>query len=319
MICGRQSTTDFMFKLEHTYKNLIRLRVASIEIPNMVYTFNTLNNSFIVKVYDILDIAYVIKITIPVGNYTSIDLIAAIQTQFDIFVRDAYGIFLSITLDTVNAKITITHDGVASLPFPVTIPPTIPVPTASAKPFVLNFVTDQKCRLRRHNFGLGYNLGFRKKEYRVENMTTTTINTYSQIGECCLDVVGDTYMFLSINDFHTVEQKTNDNYIQTLAKIVVREDRYSVIYDDGSTVMSNEIVFPSPVDLKFLQIKLMDIYGDAIDLNGMDFAVSLEVTEVLNTSLYDFYRNYIWLGTIPSVKNPSGSQQQLLKGAGPPY
>ena len=105
-----QSTTDFTFKLEHTYKNLIRLRVASIEIPNMVYTFNTLNNSFIVKVYDILDIAYVIKITIPVGNYTSIDLIAAIQTQFDIFVRDAYGIFLSITLDTVNAKITITHD-----------------------------------------------------------------------------------------------------------------------------------------------------------------------------------------------------------------
>jgi len=296
-----KSTTDFTFHLEHTYKNLIRLRIASIEIPNMVYTFTAKNNSFIIKAYDILNIARTITITLPVGNYTSCDLITLLQSLLDTGVRDKYGIFMNITLDTATAKVTITHTGVSSVP--VTIPVTTPL--SPAKPFILDFNSVNK---RKHNFGLGYNLGFRKNMYKV---------TTSQTGECCLDVVGDTYMFLCINDLHTVEQKTTENYIQCLAKIIIREDRYAVIYDDGSTLMSNEIVFPSPIDLKVLQVKLLDPYGEVVDLNCMNFSFSLEITEVLNTSLYDFYRNYIWLGTIPSIKKPSGSQQGLLKGVGP--
>jgi hypothetical protein len=94
-----------------------------------------------------------------------------------------------------------------------------------------------------------------------------------------------------------------------------------VIYDDGSTLLSNEIIFPSPVDINFLNIKLVDPYGEVIDLVGMNFSFSLEITEVLNTKLYDFYRNYIWAGTIPSVnyKTVKGSAQPLLKGIGPPF
>ena len=311
-----QTSTDFTFKLEHTYKNIIRLRIASVEIPNMMYTFTEKNNSFIFKAYDILNIGRSIQLAIPVGNYTSFDLIILLQSIFDTQVRDKFGIFVNILLEAATAKITITHTGVASVPFPVTTPPTAPVPTAPPKPFILDFAITQQYKTRKHNFGLGYNLGFRKQAYKV---TTLKNNAYSQTGECCLDVVGDTYMFLSINDLHTVEQKTDETYIQCLAKVIVREDRYSVIYDDGATLMSNEIVFPSPIDLKILQVKLIDPYGEIVDLNCMNFSFSLEITEVLNTSLYDFYRNYIWLGTIPSVKKASGSQQQLLKGIGPPF
>ena len=85
--------------------------------------------------------------------------------------------------------------------------------------------------------------------------------------------------------------------------------------------MSNEIVFPSPTDLKILQIKLLDPYGEVVDLNCMNFSFSLEITEVLNTALYDFYRNYIWFGSVPSVnyKTVQGSAQQLIKGVGPPW
>ena len=299
-----KSTTDFTFQLDHTYKNIIRLRIASIEIPNMMYTFTIKNNSFSIKAYDKLNIARLIRITIPVGNYKSCELIERIQQLLDTEVRDRYGIFMTITLDTITAKVTITHKGVSSVP--VTIPLTVPL--SPATPFILEFTTKN---VRKHNFGLGYNLGFRKNAYKVSN------TVYSQTGECCIDVVGDTYMFLCINDLHTVEQKTDENYIQCLAKIIIREDRYAVIYDDGSTLMANEIVFPSPIDLKILQVKLIDAYGDVVDLNCMNFSFSLEITEVLNTSLYDFYRNYIWLGTIPSIKKPSGSQQQLLKGVGP--
>lgn len=300
-----KSSTEFSFSLEHTYKNIIRLRVSSIEIPNMIYTFTDKNDSFVVKAYDIANIVRVVKIIIPHGNYSSFELITLLQSLFDTELRNAYGIFLNITLNSVNAKVTITHTGVASVPLP-----TPPVPTQPAKPFVLDFATRSQ-KTRKHNYGLGFNLGFSKQCYKVSN------STFSQTGECCLDVVGDTYMFLCINDFHTVEQKTDETYLQCLAKIIIREDRFAVIYDDGSTLMSNEIVFPSPIDLKVLNVKLIDPYGDIVDLNCMNFSFSLEITEVLNTSLYDFYRNYIWLGTIPSIKKASGSQQGLLKGIGP--
>jgi hypothetical protein len=48
----------------------------------------------------------------------------------------------------------------------------------------------------------------------------------------------------------------------------------------------------------------------------MDFSFSIEITEVLNMKLYDFYRNYIWMGTIPSVKRVQGIATPLLNGTG---
>jgi hypothetical protein len=227
---------------------------------------------------------------------------------------------MTISLNTINAKITITNNGVAS--YPITSPTT--VPTMSAKTFSLNFLTTICNKDRIHNFGLGYHLGYRQKTYKVENTSTSTVPTltaYSLTGEGCLDVVGDHYMFLAVNDLYTVEQKTHQNYFQVLAKIIIREEKQTVIYDDGATLLSNEIIFPSPVDLKILRVKLLDAYGEVIDLCDMNFSFSLEITEVLNTKLYDFYRNYIWLGSIPSVnsKKVQGSAQQLLNGIGPPF
>lgn len=311
-----QSTTDYTYVLEHTYKNIIRIKVSSIEIPNMIYTFTESNNTFKVKAYDILNIVREVLIKIPVGNYSSFDLIAVIQSDLDIKLRNAYGIFFNISLDTASARVIIAHTGVSAYDsvtgYKVGADPK---PEASAKPFILEFNT---CN-RIHHFGLGYNLGYRKHCYKVTTLKKETLDTYVIKGECCMDVVGDTYMFLCLNDFHTIEHKTDMNYIQCLAKIIIREDRYSVIYDDGSSLMSNEIVFPSPIDLKILQVKLLDSYGTVVDLNCMDFSFSLEITEVLNTSLFDFYRNYLWLGSIPSIKKASGSQQGLLRGIGPPF
>lgn len=314
-------TTDFLYKPEHPYKNLIRLRVASVEIPNMYYSFTDKNNCFAIKAYDITGIVREVMIMIEQGNYTSAELVTAIQTEFDTKLRDPYGIFFTISVNTTNAKTTITQDGVAA--YPVT--GLSPVPTASAKPFILDFGTCIIVKKRPENWGLGYNLGYRQKRIKVENMKPSTsippLDTYYETATACIDVVGDTYMFLSINDLHTVEQKTSETYLQCLAKIIIREDKHTVIYDDGGSLLTNEIIFPSPTDLKILQVKLQDPYGEVINLCGMNFSFSLEITEVLNTKLYDFYRNYIWLGTIPTV-NPNtveGAAQPLLKGIGPPW
>jgi hypothetical protein len=312
-------TTNFSFSLEHTYKNIIRLRVASVEIPNTFYVFSKIkkNTSFIIKAFDITGVPREVLITIPDGNYRSNEIVDAIQEALDTNLKNPFGIFITIALDINSSKITFIHNGVSA--YPVTSP--IITPTQSAKPFVLGFLTCVSLKNRIHNFGLGYNLGFRQKTYKVtESTTISSLEVFSITSESCLDVVGDTYLFLSINDLHTVEQKTSNNYLQTLAKIIVREEKQQVIYDDGGTLLSNEIIFPSPIDLKILNIQLLDPYGDVVDLCGLNFSFSLEITEVLNTRLFDFYRNYIWLGYIPSVpKNVRGSAQTLLNGIGPPF
>jgi len=317
---GSPSPTNFSYACDHTYKNVIRLRLASVEIPNMfpVFSVNRGNLSFKVKAYDILGIPRELKISIMPGNYTAGELLTQIQTQLDTNFKNAFGIFMNITVDSYTARVTFTHLGVANVPI---LPTT--VPTDSARPFILDFTSETLSDMtRNHNFGLGYNLGFRNRGYKVTNVVTVNgIDTITITSEGCIDIVGDTYAFLCINDYHTVDQKTNDDYIQCLAKIIIREDKYSVIYDDGSSLLSNEIIFPSPVDINILNVKLIDMYGEVLELCGMNFSFSLEITEVLNTMLYDFYRNYLWLGTIPSVpyRTTKGSAQTLLRGVGPPF
>lgn len=306
-------TTDFSFKFTHAYKNLIRLRISSIEIPNVFYTFTKWNNSFKISAYDSTYVLRETCITIEPGNYTSDVLVDIIQSLLDKQLRDQYGIFIIISLNNHTAKISFTLEGVTPCPFTCSNP----CPTLPGQPFFIEFANLETFKKRPTGFGLGYNLGFRKPVYKVtkEFCSCLPFPSLSITSEGCLDVVGDNYMFLSINDLHTVEQTTYGTYLQCLAKIIIREDKFSIIYDDGSTLMANEIIFPSPTDLKYLQVQLLDPYGEIVDLNHMNFSFSIEITEVLNTTLYDFYRNYIWMGGIPTLKHsPNGSAMTILNG-----
>jgi hypothetical protein len=132
-------STNFSFQLEHTYKNIIRLRVASIEIPNMSYVFSNIksNTSFYIKAYDITGVPRQALIQIPDGNYLSSEIITVIQNLLDTSFKNPYGIFITVSLDNNSAKVTFTHNGVSL--YPVTSPLT--TPTQSAQPFVLDFLT----------------------------------------------------------------------------------------------------------------------------------------------------------------------------------
>jgi len=170
------------------------------------------------------------------------------------------------------------------------------------------------------NWGLGYNLGFRSLRYTVNTITDVSggISTYSVQSESLIDVTAENYVFLAVNDYYTVENKNTIGFTQALAKIIVRDAKFSILFDDGGSLLSNDVIFPSPIDLKRIQVKLLDAYGQVIDLNGLNLSFSMEITEVTNTKMYEFYRNYIWLGTVPSLpSNVTGSGMGLLGGKGP--
>lgn len=326
------STTDFYYKFQTPYKNVIRARVASVEIPNMAYTFSEQhykNTWFGIKSYDYNGEERGAEIKIRDGNYSAVDLLTEIQTKLNQNILVPYGIFIEIFPDPIQIKTHFVIRGTVKLPPTGTQPAWPPPPqrqnwayisanytVGPSQPFHLNFVVPSFLR-RLYDNGLGFNLGFRQTLYDSVAPGDTP-NSYEIVSESCLDVIGDMYYFLSVDDFYTVEQQTNENSFECLAKIIIREDKGNVIYDDGSTLLSNDVVFPAPIDLKQVRIRLLDPYGAVVDLNDMNFSFSLELTEVMNTKLYEFYRNYIWLGQLPSLpQDVRGSGVPLLGGRGP--
>jgi len=294
--------TDFQYNFAHPYKNVIRARVASVEIPIGFYNFSKAkkNTMFRIDAMDYVGNEHFLQVTVPDGDYTPNCLVEKIQEQFNA-IRDMYGLFFRITLDPISRKVTIAHDGSAPPPCP-------PGPTHCPVTFGLTFMM-VGFEDRQFDFGLGYNLGFVKPFYAVDAPFTIT-------GESLINTAGDNYFLLAIDDFHTVEHKTNDSYLQCLAKILIKRGPTGIIFDDGYTVLSNDIVFPRPIDMKQVRIRLLDMYGVPIDLHYLNFSISLEITEVMNIQMYDNYRTYLWTEKEPrAIKQTSGSSAGIAPPA----
>ena len=302
--------TDFTYRFEHPYKNVIRARVASVEIPNCWYDFSKVNYSntyFTITAPDISSVSRTATILIPDGNYTQATLLSTIQTaltnQFQ-----PLGMFFTIVQDSINSLVSIRFLGTSN--------PGLTSPTNVASPFHVTFTGSPLLQAQAFNYGLGYNLGFLVKD--ISGTTVYDVSGYSLTATSLMNVNPDSYIFLGINDYNTVEQQINGATFDTLAKVIVRVPKNTTIYDDGRTLLSNDIIYPSPVDLKQLKVRLMNAYGQTLDLVNQNFSFSLEITEVTNVKMYEFYRNYLWLGTIPSLPtNVTGSGQGLLGGKGP--
>jgi hypothetical protein len=272
--------TNFIYRFARPYKNVIRVRVATVEIPNGFYTFSRAkkNTMFRLDATDYQGNPHFLTVEIPEGDYTPECLIQSIQEQLNA-VKDNYGLFFRIRYDPVSRKTTIIHDGSAAPPCP-------PGPTHCPVTFGLTFMMVGQ-EERHYDFGLGSHLGFNKPFYVIES-------PYELQSESLVNTNGDNYLLLGIDDHYTVEQKTSETYIQCLAKILVKRSAQGIIFDDGYTVLSNDITFPRPQDLKQVRIRLMDPYGVPLELHNLNMSLSLEITSVMNLQLYESYRNYVW-------------------------
>jgi hypothetical protein len=308
------TTSNFQYTFEHPYKNTIRIRIASVEIPNSWYDFNTAtynNTYFSISAYDISNNYRTDTIRIANGNYTSAQLVTAIQAQLTSKFQTPYGIFLTITSNPISLRTTIALTGVAQIGDPA--------PTTSGQAFSINFTVPYSST-QSYSGGIGLNLGFQNSNYTANTVLDTSggISTYGVVSESLITTIQTPYVLLAMNDYYSVETKSTNKFTQALAKILVQQPKNTILYDEGSAMLSNDIIFPSPTDLKRIKVTLLDPYGQIVDLNGLNLSFSMEITEVTNTKMYEFYRNYIWLGTIPSLPtNVTGSGVGLLGGKGP--
>lgn len=249
----------FTYKLKDAIKNITYIRLSSIELPVVYYTFTSKyqNISFRIlfgnQTYDLV---------IQEGNYDSVTILTEIQSKLDI-ANQLYGTSFTINWDIINYKITITNK------------------TA----FTLFFDNDN---IQNHR-SLGNRLGFRKdnQSYLANSQKTkfdnnTNTNVYFWTGETIMDISKDNYLFLRINDYGVIYNDNRGNGI--LAKLLLYDTQF--VIETGANFITKSYTFKQPVTISKFDIELINKRGETVDMSMIEFSMTLELGQIYDKNQY---------------------------------
>jgi len=261
------SSTDFQYLIPVEIKNVVALRLASIEIPNAWYLFSSKqkNNSFTIKTtLNAVTTSY--TITIPDGNYDNDTLPNYLNTTYfsDSGIDNSLK-YLKFVINSYNFKsqfeIVQETGNIVNISYS------------------LLFLEDSTQNLMNT---AGWIMGFRLPSYL--NLTDSISS------EGLFDGSGDRYIYLVLSDYQYNNNGTNivgfdksmmDDDI--LAKIPMINGKLSLVIDDNNNPLTKTRRYNGPVNIRKIQIKILDKFGSVIDLNNMDFSFTLEL-EILYES-----------------------------------
>ena len=265
---------DFLYILPETVKNVVSLKLASIEIPNTWFLLNhrKLNNYFTIEFHTSCEVKH-FQIVIPNGNYNHKTLedylnqqYFHLNTEFDAE-DDGYWIqYIKFTIHpiTFHSSFDILTDKMHSK-----------LKNDDQLSITFRFSDESKPKHPLYNT-LGWTLGFRLGNYiQVKEKI---------ISEALFDGGGDRYIFFSLNDYQYNSNGNNivvlkDSHMDEhiLAKIPMIDGKLNLIIDENDNLLNKKREYNGPIDLSRFYIKIMDAYGQIIDLNKMDFSFSIEL------------------------------------------
>ena len=302
--------SNFLFKMLTPIKNVISVRLSSLEIPNTWYTFSEIRGNTSMQVN--LQTGGIIvagRIVITEGNYTlnsgqANDLLIELFTQLNNTFPDNS---FSVVFNPISGKLTIScfkkmnlpvNSAGNRVPYSYDNQPKSNViynPDGSVSPnkntapgfetpviFSMNFA-DGIYSNREDNWGLGYNLGYRIQQTEFAEF---------HLAESIPDIVDSNYIFLSLNPDWRVVEHTQPDSSQTaaFAKVIVDAAKNDIVYDNGSNTITKQYFLRQPSNISSFNISIVDEYEQYIQLEGGNVSLTLEVTEVLHASLYDAMR-----------------------------
>lgn len=285
------SPSDYYFSLLAPIKNVLRVRITSIEIPNN-YLFFTQKRKNVTLTFTYGTPATAVSITIPDGNYTPDEMVALLTSAFVGFPIAG----MEVTYNSSTASFIFTAD----VPFAVDTITTAATASSTAAATAA-CSTNTTGWDRPFDYGLGYYLGFTRGLHASSG--PNDLGKYTVTSDACANFSGDHYLFLRVNDYAGVNQtvsvydstflpeRRQRNEFTALAKVVLREPKNAVIFDDYAGQHIKEFVFTAPTDLSRLHIQVLDAYGHTVDLCSSQFSFSVEVLEVRNLALYDAIRD----------------------------
>ena len=269
----------FIYKLNEQIKNVAYIKVSSIEIPNLYFTFSQAkqSNSFLITVSGT---EYLIKI--EDGFYNSSQLLINIQEQMNDLIPEKP----TIKLNLANGLVTIECSAIFSTDFSNT-----------------------------SNYNsLGFHLGFREEQYTALSKLVSDSIVYFIKTESQLNVIGDNYLFLKVNDYGKIYNfdKSDATIYTYLAKIILNNGKTEQVFDNANFI-TKTFYFRQPVNIEKLDIELLDPYCKIIDLVKMDFSFTLEVGVIYDSNLYNPTLNELKLfeKDNPKLIQPSKSNIML--------
>jgi hypothetical protein len=153
----------------------------------------------------------------------------------------------------------------------------------SSYQFSIDFSNDGKYK------SLGYHLGFRGNVYTAVFNANTTM--YYLTSESLLDIIGDNYLFLRINDYGKMYNfyKSTNNYNEILdnyiGKIILSVNKTDKNFDNNNFITKKHI-FKQPANISKLNIELLDPIGNIINTNSIDYSFTLELGVIYDSELY---------------------------------
>ena len=256
---------SFVYNFSKKIRNCKYIKLSSIELPNLFFTFTTKKQNVFFKIHENNKIHNII---IADGMYNYEQLLTAIQDKFNI-------------INTANATdFTISFSQITGF-----------VSIESNNTFTMDFYNGSDILE-----SLGFALGFINNTYTsIHGVLDATITYYIK-SESQLDSLGDHYMFLKINDYGVIindyqaipsdsqitqTEKTELINQYLFAKILIFDNKAEHIFNNSSDFISKAYTFRQPTDIFKLKIDLIDPKGNVIDLLYMNFSLTLELSVIL--------------------------------------
>lgn len=264
------SATNYTYTLPTTLKNVTSLKLSSICIPNTWYLIShkANNNRFIIELEVDNKELSIFEIVIPDGNYND-------KTLQD-YLNNNY-FYNSETMNLLqHVKFEINENTLKS-EFSL-----LETCDDSSK-MSIKFVDD---RTQSITGTFGWLIGFRYGQYL--NIGDILMS------EGLWDGGGDRYLYFCLKDFNKSTNTSNIVFFDKtelrsediLAKIYMLDGKFGLNIDNEPDTVNNHTKtrkYFGPVDINRIEVKLLDEYGNVIDLNNMDFSFSLEISQKYNS------------------------------------
>ena len=254
---------DFQYNFPSEVKNIVALRLASIEVPNSWYLFSHVkhNNTFKIEI-KIGGKCTAFVIVIPDGNYDCDSISHYLNTEYFYESQRPDELrYIKFSINEYNFKTVFelvnTHD-IGDTPIE----------------FSLYLTDDDNDNIMNT---MGWILGFRLGKYLEIREAIQS--------EGIFDAGGDRYIYFCLNDYQYNKNESNIIFFEdstmdenVLAKIPMVNGKLNLVVDenDGNSLIKTRR-FNGPVNMKKVHIRLLDKFGEIIDLNKMDFSFTLEM------------------------------------------
>ena len=295
-------STNFDINLPAIQKNVISMRVATIEMPLTYYAISLSQGNATCLIINLATTTpqQCWLLTLPDGNYeqswSDHSKAAFIEPAINTAITSAQ----PATID-INGTVTLGGPGA---PVPLVATDLVysldrisgrsifsaPVTTTLTSGFTLRFNVDNSGTLNMETsiqLRLGWQLGFRAAEYVCTPSTVLNTNATCVSEGICL-IAGPRYGFLAIDDH---QKNTGPAYMVAFGNSILQNNIitrinlaalqskvgiYQSSSDEGLTTEVNRTrEYFGPVDIQRLRVTLYDEYGRIIDLNNMDWSFSL--------------------------------------------